>query len=237
MAGMWLRPVRLQPGLIPTVKHSRAGVPAGLQPLCDTAGLPQGPVLGTDSSGTSRGGGKGKHHSYSWSTCQANQVTLNYRGLPWESFWDLTLPSPALVPSSAVHSNIKEWAPVLLALCRSGSLNFTSSPAHLGLSSFSLCLRREQCSLQREPKVCKVFHEAERAKFHFVILVLIWSLYTVLMLEDPEYLPYKKLLGEAKMMYYVNQNIWEEVPLQEKFWCISRKKWMAGWRTELLHDI
>lgn len=47
------------------------------------------------------------------------------------------------------------------------------------------------------------------------------------MLEDTEYLPYKKLFGEAKMMYEFNQNIWEEIPLQEKFWCISRKnEWL-----------
>lgn len=49
------------------------------------------------------------------------------------------------------------------------------------------------------------------------------------MLEDTEYLPYKMLFRKAKMIYDFNQNIWEEVPLQEKFWCISRKKneWMV----------
>lgn len=50
------------------------------------------------------------------------------------------------------------------------------------------------------------------------------------MLEETEYLPYPKLFGEAKMMYDFNQNIWEDVPLQEKFWYISssrKKEWLV----------
>lgn len=122
---------------------SRAGS-CRAAPLGDTAGLSQGTApralpwaVTPGTPGVVARGNSLTPIPSSWSTCQAKQVTLNYRGMLWESYLDLTLPSPpARVPSSTVHSNTKEGVPVLLASCGSGRSNFNSSPSHLFRSQF-----------------------------------------------------------------------------------------------------